>query len=253
MKTPTTFYYHDTSQIKQLVLLTLIVIGLPACRLFENDNKDSCVPDFGVERISDFPRFNPEEEGIPAWIDKNHLCIRFYDSVGKAKADSILGEFGFIVRFRQNFNDPLKTCNFVRMVEEPADVFYTTYGDTTIPRFGNRAEVEYAHPAIFLEDTDGFPGILTTSVSVHFTKNSSFDARKLFTNSVLTNNVLETNIDYIDRLEQNRQIDFFVTKRSSLDPIQLTENLRTDSVVRLSYFGRAVFDNGLPRLDCSDD
>ena len=226
---------------------------MSGCRLFNNDDEDNCPPDFGVERISDFPRFNTEEEGIPAWIDKNHLCIRFYDGVGKERADSILSEFGFITRFPQNFNDPLKTCNFVRMVDEPADVFYTTYGDTTSSRLGNRAEVEYAHPAIFLENTEGVPGVLTQSVSVVFFENTSLEERIVFVDSMIAAYNVEPLSNYLSTIDVLRQVRLFISKQSAVGPIELSEKAIGNPLVQSSIYSRGVFIDGLPELDCSGD
>ena len=233
----------------------LLTLGfIVSCNASDVDPRldDSCFPDFGVEPIIGLP-FSvpaPDQEDIPAWIDKNHLCIRFYDSVGPEKADSILGNFAFVNRAPQNFNDPLQTCNFVRVIDEPADVYYTTYGDTTLPSLGNIKEVQYSHPAIHTESIDIISGGLSNSVALIFESETTEDERRRFIDSVITFNKVVPRQDYLDRITNNQQIRLFFTKKSNIGPIELSTNIRSSQLIRFYSYSVAIFINGLPDLVC---
>ena len=192
----------------------------------------------------------PGREASPVWIDKNHFCIRFYDWVGPEKADSILGNFAFVNRAPQNYNDPLQTCNFIRVIDEPADVYYTTYGDTTLPSLGNIEEVQYSHPAIYTGSTDGISGVLGSNVSLRFESETTVDERRNFVDSVIAVNKVRPTEDYMDLILENRPVRLFVSKESTLGPIDLSTNLQSSRLIRHSAFDIGIFVNGLPDIFC---
>jgi hypothetical protein len=41
-----------------------------------------------------------------------------------------------------------------RVIDKPAEAYYTTYGDTTLDRLGNLPEVEYVLPAFYDEEPE---------------------------------------------------------------------------------------------------
>ena len=221
--------------------------------MFNNDDEDNCPPDFGVERTIDLivPSISSEEDRhIPVWIDKNHLCIRFHNWVGRSTADSILAEFNFINRAPQNFNHPLEVCNLVRVTEQPADTYYTTYGDTTQPQLGNWPEVEYSHPAVLTGSLDDTPSGISKTVSINFIPESTVEERRQFITRILAAYRLSTTVDIDERIAQNRQVNIFFSKTSEVGHIQLVELVRADPIVRFGSYSSLVFLEGLPEINC---
>jgi hypothetical protein len=238
--------------LAKVPLLSAASLLLGGCGFFGMEH--TCYPDYGLE--AGFHMFVPsldttasEPVVLPMRRDRNHLNIRFYEGVGKERAEAILREYGFINRAPQSFNHPLEVGNLVRVSRHPAEDYYTTYGDTTLSRLGNTAEVEYVLPAFFLDEVKDPPGVQAPSVRVIFKEEVPLERQQVWIDSV----------KQVNRLEKYQVIEGYdppppkyylrVTKNSTDDPYTLVERWLNDPMLRPSWDLGFIL-NGLPPLEC---
>lgn len=130
---------------KLLTIIAVFLIFLVSCR-----KERSWPPDFGME------------EGYFWWIDKdeklwlkrdrNHLSIRFYEDHGRVFHDSILEEYGIQTVWAQTYDMHPPMPGYYRVTKNPAEEYYTSYGDTTLNRLGNLTEIEFVLPVFYANE-----------------------------------------------------------------------------------------------------
>lgn len=235
-------------------IILLIAFLLSGCGLFENEQE--CVfPNYGVEEGYEWvsPRYDSsltEPEIFPLWRDRNHLNIRFYNWVGRERADEILEDHGLINRFPQNFYDSLEAGNFVRVTRHPAEHYYTTYGDTTQPSLGNIKEVEYALPAFYSSESESMPSVMVPQIRINFKQNVPIDVQHRWVDSVeATDSVYEFQL-IEDVFPLPPEYFLKITKNSTNDPYSLSISYLSSNLIWSSRVERGFFVNGLPPLEC---
>jgi len=135
--------------VNNIILLFIALIAI----IGSCNKEDSGLPDFGMEE-GYFYWY--EDEKIWLKRDRNHLSIRFYEEYGKAFHDSILAEYGIQAVSAQNFDNHQSIPGYYRVTKEPAEEYYTSYGNITLERLGNLPEVEYVLPVFYKDEVTRF-------------------------------------------------------------------------------------------------
>jgi hypothetical protein len=128
---------------RQQVFIYLTVVAallMSGCDLFENEIELDEPQDFGVE--DGYFIYDSNRMKIPWTRDRNYLSLEFHDDVSEKKLYEILGNHGLRYEGRVF---PVKHI-FARVVNKPAEEYYTTYEDSSQVVLGNRPEVKYALP-----------------------------------------------------------------------------------------------------------
>ena len=241
------------SKLQLNVYLILIIGSLAGC-IVSNDNNNR-LSDYGLESgyylyVSDKTDTTLESpRKIPLWRDRNHLNIRFHDWVGRDKAEEILKQHELINRFPQSFNDPLEVGNFVRVTENPAEHYYTTYGDTSFPKLGNRSEVEYALPAYYMEDTLGTPTAGTPLLNITFYDHVSIEMQEQWLDSVKRTHDLKSYTLNDGLYPIPPEYMLRISKGSTHNPYTLATQLLDNKKIWETRIELAHFPNGLKPLD----
>ena len=114
-------------------------------------DKEEPVPStFGMEEGDYWWVDNDEKQWLKR--DRDRLSIRFYEDYGRAFHDSILDAYGIQTVWAQPFDKLPPMSGLYRVTKNPAEEYYTSYGDTTLNRLGNLPEVEYVLPVFFAND-----------------------------------------------------------------------------------------------------
>ncbi|TVQ14792.1 MAG: hypothetical protein EA364_03750 [Balneolaceae bacterium] len=101
--------------------------------------------DFGCEE--GYFIYKADMEKTPWTRNRNFLSIEFYEELDETQLHEILDDYDLFYHSRV---EPTKHV-FARVKSQPAEAYYTTYGDTTQPALGNRPEVKYALPVFMNE------------------------------------------------------------------------------------------------------
>jgi len=133
------------SIMRQSVFLLISILILSGCGLFDNKQDPE---DFGFEE--GYFIYNLSKDKIPWTRNRNYVSLEFYEGVSEKKLHEILKEYNLKYE-GQVF--PVKHI-FAQVINKPAEEYYTTYGDSTLPVLGNRPEVRYALPVFMNEFWD---------------------------------------------------------------------------------------------------
>lgn len=116
--------------------------------------------DFGFEEGYFF--YNSNGDKIPWTRNRNYVSIEFYEEVEEEKLQDIFQEYD--LRYEgQVF--PVKHIH-ARVINKPAEKYYTTYGDSTQPVMGNRPELRYTLPVFMNEFWE--PIMITNKITIRF-------------------------------------------------------------------------------------
>lgn len=212
------------------------VYEYPACALpvFEMHNH---LPNFGFEE-GYFYWY--EDEKIPLLRNQNHLSIRFHEELGRAFHDSVLAEYNIEPIWSQTYNLQVPLPGFYRVIDEPAEFYYTTYGDTTLDRLGNLPGVEY---------------VLQTYYENEWFCDYSNTPRILFNfHDFITEEDRQSILDSLqlaDRIELRQlnpgevwsPFDFYITKNSRKGPYELYQHYYNEF-----YINRQIFESISPNF-----
>lgn len=143
--------------MRQSVFLLISILILSGCGLFDNKQDPE---DFGFEE--GYFIYNLSKDKIPWTRNRNYVSLEFYEGVSEKKLHEILKEYNLKYE-GQVF--PVKHI-FAQVINKPAEEYYTTYGDSTLPVLGNRPEVRYALPVFMNEFWD--PIMITNKILMRF-------------------------------------------------------------------------------------
>ena len=223
----------QTQRIKSYLQLSLLLFFLNGCGIFSSDDPvyeyPACelpffewhnhLPNFGfVEGYHYWYNDGSEDIKIPLLRNRNHLSIRFYEEYGEAFHDSVLAAYNIEPLWSQTFGLPVPMPGFYRVIDKPAEFYYTTYGDSTLDRLGNLPEVEYVLPLYYKNerfcDLGGTPIIL-----YNFQDFITEQERQALLDSLQVADRVE--LRQLTPGEDWSPFRFYLTKESRLDPYEL--------------------------------
>lgn len=150
--------------------------------------------------------------------NRNHLSIRFYEEYGEAFHDSVLEAYNIEPVWPQTFGKQVPMPGFYRVIDKPADEYYTTYGDTALNRLGNLPEVEYVFPTFYKNEQ--FCDLRLTPVILFGFEDHIIEQRQ---QEILDSLITEDRIELHQLFPGEEWSDFniYVTKGSWTDPYTL--------------------------------
>jgi len=178
--------------------------------------KETWPPDFGMEE--GYFWWVDDDEKLWLKRDRNHLSIHFYEDYGKAFHDSILAEYGIQTVWAQTFDMHPPMPGYYRVTKKPAEEYYTNYGDTTLNRLGNLAQIEFVLP-VFYKNEDFWDLKLMPKILYTF-HDSITDARQ---GEILDSLIAYDNIELRQLFsgEEWSNYHIYVTKSSPACPYTL--------------------------------
>lgn len=176
--------------------------------------------DFGCEK--GFYIFSLDKTKIPWSRNRNFVSIEFVEAISQEDLLGILNEYDL---FYHSQVYPVKHV-LARVIKKPAESYYTTYGDTTLARLGNRPEVLYALPVYLNENND--PVMITDRIRIRF-ENLDQVQELAVIDSLISSDLLIRGPDGPGDPVRYRLI---VTKSSSQDPLTLSNRYTLLDYVR---------------------
>lgn len=226
------------------LLLTSIFIFLNGCSIFGSDDPiyeyPACELPF-FEMHNHLPNFGFEEgyyywyedEQVPIKRNRNHLSIRFFEEYGEAFHDSVLAAYNIEPVWSQTFDLSVPLPGFYRVIDEPAEFYYTTYGDTTLDRLGNLPEVEYVLPLYY--ENEWFCDLGDTPIILYdFHDFIPEEERQGLMDSLKVADRVE--LRQLTPGEDWSPFYFYVTKESRFDPYELYQHYYQEFYVNRQIF-----------------
>lgn len=207
--------------MRQSVFLLISILILSGCGLFDNKQDPE---DFGFEE--GYFIYNLSKDKIPWTRNRNYVSLEFYEGVSEKKLHEILKEYNLKYE-GQVF--PVKHI-FAQVINKPAEEYYTTYGDSTLPVLGNRPEVRYALPVFMNEFWD--PIMITNKATIRFDSLSTEQELHIIDSLIVADNL--TRVE--DGPGTPTRFRVLFNKNSPKDPLNLInsycliENIRYASL-----------------------
>ncbi|MCH8496081.1 MAG: hypothetical protein LAT57_10705 [Balneolales bacterium] len=166
--------------------------------------------DFGCE--DGYFIYMSDMEKVPWARNRNFLSIEFYEELEEEQLYEILDEHDLFYHSRVF---PTKHV-FARVEKLPAEAYYTTYGDTTLPALGNRPEVKYVLPVFMNEFSQ--PLMIADRIMITFNDGYTEEEELAMLDSLKTN-------DHLIRLPMIEPPYLLqTTKSTSKDPLSLVNH-----------------------------
>ena len=196
---------------KTALLFIAIVITIGSC-----NKEDPGLPDYGMEE----GYFYWYEDDEKLWLkrDRNHLSIRFYEEYGKDFHDSILAEYGIQAVWAQTFGKQPPMPGYYRVIKNPAEDYYTSYGDSTLNRLGNLPEIEFVLP-VFYKNENFWDLKLMPIILYSFHDKITDERQDEILDSLMTNDKLMSHQLFPG--DESSPYNIYVTKSSPACPYTL--------------------------------
>jgi hypothetical protein len=178
--------------------------------------------DFGCEE--GYFIYMADMEKVPWTRNRNFVSVEFHQQLDEEQLHEILDEYDLFYHSRV---EPTRHV-FARVKSQPAEVYYTSYGDSTQPTLGNRPEVKYALPVFMNEFWQ--PLMITDRIRIRF-ENLDTEQETSIIDSLITNDHL---IRGSDGPGDPIRYTVIVTKLSTANPLVLSNNYSLIQNVRFA-------------------
>lgn len=166
--------------------------------------------DFGCEE--GYFVYRADMEKIPLKRNRNFVSIEFYEELDEEELQKILEEYDLFYHSRVFPTNHV----FARVKSRPADIYYTTYGDTTRLVLGNHSEVKYALPVYM--DRFWQPLMLADRIMITFNDGFTEEEELAMLDSLKTND----NLIRLPMIEPPYLLK--TTKKAPKDPLSLVNH-----------------------------